>query len=289
MPPDHAPPGPPIFGPTSPRSQPQPGHLYDVAVVGAGIGGTELAWRLARAGRDVLLVSQALDTLGNLYQPTVADADFAPGSVFAQVAAAMAPEVDGWTFHRLLKAEIEGTSGIHLLQSCVTALDETGPDVTGPNETGPNETVREGEDGRVTLSTWEGPQLHARTVVLAVGSFLKGRLLIGDTLEDAGRLSEVAYDFLADDLALSGVWLVGAERGARGVEGAPDYEVRFLTPAPSELDGFRVNRLDRVRMLGQCTPGTHTYRSVLEDAARLAAELLAGELLAEHSAPEAGA
>ncbi|MGX9686611.1 FAD-dependent oxidoreductase [Deinococcus wulumuqiensis] len=245
--------GPPIFGPLSPRSQPQPGHLYDVAVVGAGLSGTELAWRLAHAGRDVLLVSQALDSLGNLYQPTVAGADFPPGSVFAQVASQMAPDVDGWTFHRRLKAEIEGTSGIHLLQSCVTALDETGE--------------------QVTLSTWEGPQLRARTVVLAVGSFLKGRLLIGETMEDAGRLSEVAYDGLADDLILSGVWLVGAEATARGVEGAPDYDVRFLTPAPSELDGFRLGRLDRVRMLGQCTPGTHTYRSVLEDAARLAEEL----------------
>ena len=246
--------GPPIFGPSSPRSQPQPGHLYDVAVVGAGLAGTELAWRLARAGQDVLLVSQALDALGNLYQPTIAGADFPPGSVFAAVAAAMAPDVDGWTFHRLLKAEIEGTSGIHLLQSCVTALDE--------------------EDTQVVLSTWEGPQLRARTAVLAVGSFLKGRLLIGETLEDAGRLSEVAYDGLADDLILSGVWLIGAEQTARGVEGAPDYEVRFLTPAPSELDGFGVNRLERVRMLGRCTPGEHTYRSVLEDAARLAGELL---------------
>lgn len=245
--------GPPIFGPSSPRSQPQPGHLYDVAVVGAGLAGTELAWRLARAGRDVLLVSQALDSLGNLYQPTIRDADFPAGSVFAQVAAQLAPEVDGWTFHRLLKAEIEGTSGIHLLQSCVTALDE--------------------EDDRVTLSTWEGPSLHARTVVLAVGAFLKGRLLIGETMEDAGRLSEVAYDFLADDLTMSGVWLVGAEQDARGVDGAPDYTVRFLTPAPSELSGFRVNRLERVRMLGRCTPGEHTYRSVLEDAARLADEL----------------
>lgn len=245
--------GPPIFGPSSPRSQPQPGHLYDVAVVGAGLAGTELAWRLAHAGRDVLLVSQALDTLGNLYQPTIEGAEFPPESVFARVAAQMAPDVDGWTFHRLLKAEIEGTSGIHLLQSCVTALDET--------------------DEQVALSTWEGPRLHARTVVLAVGAFLKGRLLIGDTMEDAGRLSEVAYDFLADDLTMSGVWLVGAEQEARGVDGSPDYAVRFLTPAPSELDGFRVNRLERVRMLGRCTPGDHTYASVLRDAARLAGEL----------------
>ncbi|MFC3831763.1 MULTISPECIES: FAD-dependent oxidoreductase [Deinococcus] len=248
-----------MFGPQSqhghaPRSRPQPGHVYDVAVVGAGLAGTELAWRLAHGGQDVLLVSQALDHLGTLYQPTTAGVDFPEGSVFAQVQAQVAPDTDGWTFHRHLKAEIEATSGIHLLQSTVTALDE--------------------DDDQVVLSTWEGPMLHARRVVLAVGAFLKGRLLIGDGLEEAGRLSEVAYDFLADDLASSGIWLIGAERTAAAVDGAPAYDVRFLTPAPSELDGFRVPRLNRVRMVGQCTPGEHTYASVLTDAARLAADLL---------------
>ncbi|WP_034386641.1 FAD-dependent oxidoreductase [Deinococcus sp. YIM 77859] len=243
-----------MFGPSQPRSQPQPGHLYDVAVIGAGLAGTELAWRLARAGRDVLLVSQALDHLGNLYQPTVAGAEFPPGSLFAQVAARIAPDTDGWTFHRYLKAEIEATAGIHLLQSTVTALDEGGT--------------------QVTLSTWEGPVLRARVAVLAVGAFLKGRLLLGETLEEAGRLSEVAYDFLADDLASSGVWLIGAEQTAAGVEGAPPYDVRFLTPAPPELSGFRLTRFERVYALGRCTPGEHTYTSVLEDAARLAEELV---------------
>ncbi|WP_216321405.1 FAD-dependent oxidoreductase [Deinococcus aestuarii] len=243
-----------MFGPLHPRSQPQPGHLYDVAVVGAGLAGTELAWRLARSGADVLLVSQALDHLGNLYQPTVEGAGFPPGSVFALVAGRIAPETDGWTFHRHLKAEIEGTAGIHLLQSTVTELDEG--------------------EGEVTLSTWEGPALRARLVVLAVGSFLKGRLLIGETMEEAGRLSEVAYDFLADDLARSGVWLIGGEQTAAGVEGAPPYDVRFLTPAPTELDGFRLGRFERVYAVGRCTPGEHTYASVLEDAARLAGELL---------------
>ncbi|QFP76958.1 FAD-dependent oxidoreductase [Deinococcus sp. AJ005] len=243
-----------MFGPDKPRSQPQPGHLYDVAVVGAGLAGTELAWRLARAGADVLLVSQALDHLGNLYAPTIDAADFPPGSVFALIRDGIAPDTDGWTFHRQLKAEIEGTSGIHLLQSTVTELDET--------------------DDEMVLSTWEGPKLHARQVVLAVGAFLKGRLLIGDSMEEAGRLSEVAYDFLADDLARSGVFLIGSEATAAAVEGAPPYDVRFLTPAPGELDGFQLTRFDRVRAVGRVLPAECSYRSVLEDAARLSDELL---------------
>ena len=240
---------------TAPRSQPQPGHLYDTAVIGAGLAGTELAWRLANVGQDVLLVSQALDHLGNLYGPNLDGVSFPATSLFEQVRARVAPDTDGWAFHRALKAEVEGTAGIHLLQSCVTEIDEQG-DFT-------------------VLKTWEGPPLRAGVVVLAVGAFLKGRLLIGETMEDAGRLSEVAYDFLADDLAAHGIFLSYAS-GEVPAQDGPGYEVRFRVIAPGELDGFKVKRLDRGHALGRCTPGEHSYFSVLDDAARLASELTEG-------------
>ena len=258
------------------RSRPQPGHLYDVAVVGAGLAGCELAYRLARGtatqpGLDVLLVAQALDHLGNLYAPTVAGAGFPDGSLYAEVAAQMAPGTDGWVFHRALKARLEGTTGIHLLQSCVTALDEETENEDSGNQDG----------GVIILSTWEGPPLRSRRVVLAVGAFLKARLLVGQTMEDAGRLSEVAYDFLADDLAARGLWLQPAERRTQDAD--PEYEVRFLTVPAAELDGFALRRVEGVYALGQMTAradgAAHSYASVLDDAARLATELLETGLL----------
>jgi tRNA U34 5-carboxymethylaminomethyl modifying enzyme MnmG/GidA len=248
------------------RSQPQPGHLYDAAVVGAGLAGCELAYRLARGGQDVLLVSQALDHLGNLYSPTIGGAGFPDGSLFAEVAAEISPQQGGWVFHRALKARLENTTGIHLLQSCVTGLYE--------------------DAGVITLSTWEGPALRATKVVLAVGAFLKARLLQGEGMEDAGRLSEVAYDFLADDLSAQGVWLLPAERrtqdsGSDALPDSdvqPDYEVRFLTVPPTELDGFALRRTDAVYALGQMTvrpdAAAHSYASVLHDAAELSSLLL---------------
>ena len=45
----------------SPRSFPHTGFLYDLAVVGAGLAGSELAYAAARAGLDVLLVTQSLE------------------------------------------------------------------------------------------------------------------------------------------------------------------------------------------------------------------------------------
>ena len=245
-----------------PRSLPQPGHLYDVAVIGAGLGGCELAYRLAGAGQDVLLVSQALDHLGNTYAPVVQPSDFAPGSLFGQVAAQLDIQGEGeggWAFHRGLKERLERQSGIHLLQSCVTGVQEQGAQEGGL---------------QVRLATWEGPALRARRAVLAVGAFLKARLLIGDSMEDAGRLSEVAYDFLADDLAAQGVWLLPFEQ--RTMPPAAPYEVRFLTIAAQEREGFRLRRFDAVYALGQVAPGSTppSYASVLQDAQLLAAELL---------------
>lgn len=243
--------------PRTPRSQPQPGHVYDTAVIGAGLAGSELAYRLAQAGQDVLLVTQALDHVGNLYAPTLTGAALPANSWIGSVAAELGPAADTWTFHRRLKERLEETDGLHLLQSTVTALDE--------------------ESDLVRLSTWEGPTLTAQRAVLAVGAFLKGRLLVGDTLEDAGRLSEVAYDFLADDLARSSVYLTGAAQEAQGVEGAPPYEVRFLTLHGSELEGFRLSRFDGVYALGRCTPAGDSYAAVLNAAAQLAAELREGQ------------
>lgn len=232
-----------MFSPAKPRSLPQPGHLYDVAVVGAGLAGSELAWRLARSGRDVLLVTQSLDSVGNVF----GEGDFPEGTLFAGTA-----DRDAWARHREVKQALEATPGIHLLQSCVSAL-EAGP----PHR----------------LGTWEGPALLANAVVLAAGSFLGARLGIGEVVEEAGRLGEVAYDFLWRDLAARGVAFAAREDGASGEAGSLPYTVRYHTLALGELDGFRVARWPGVYALGRCTPGELDYAATLQRAAELAAEM----------------
>lgn len=233
------------------RTRPQPHHLYDVAVVGAGLAGCELSWRLSGAGKDVLLVSQALDTLGNLYQPLVRAQDFAPHSLFAQVFAGLnTSEAESWAFHRHLKAALEAESGIHLLQSCVSGI--------------------KAQATEVQLSSWEGPPLRARRAVLATGAFLGGRLHAGEAREEAGRLSEVAYDFLRDDLLRQGVAL---EDECQRSEAPWPYEVHFQVIGKAEFNGFALRRLPNTYALGRCTAGKHTYLSVLRDAAALSAQL----------------
>ncbi|AFZ67884.1 FAD-dependent oxidoreductase [Deinococcus peraridilitoris] len=244
-----------MFRSVTPRSLPQPGHLYDVAIVGAGLAGSELAWRLAGAGQDVLLVSQALDNVGNLYHQEV-DFGFPPGSLFEEARERALPERTNWALHRQVKFLLEMTPGVHLLQSCVSAL-EVQPEAP------------------YQLRTWEGPLLSARRVVLAVGSFLRGRLLIGHVEEEAGRLSEVAYDFLAHNLADQGLQFAERQDEAPGESGGMPYQVRYLTLSAGELQDFRVTRWPEVYALGRCVPGELDYAATLQAAARLASHLTA--------------
>ena len=166
-----------------PTSFPGPGHVYDLIVVGAGISGSEAAAASVRAGLDVLLVTTSLDTVYNLLGDGVT-LEPPPNTLMAEVHREVA-EADGyvgnWAFHRGAKGTLETLSGLHLLQSSVSSLLVEGETVTG-------------------VSTWEGVDRLAKRVALCVGSFLEARLRVGSLVEEAGRLSEMAYDDLYESL-----------------------------------------------------------------------------------------
>ena len=248
----------------SPRSFPHTGFLYDLAVVGAGLAGSELAYAAARAGLDVLLVTQSLDSVGNLYHARVEESF--PKATLLETARIQAGansskannRADVWALHRAVKFLLEATPGIHLLQSLVVGLK---PSAEG-----------------IRLETWEGVPRSAKRAVLAVGSFLMGRVVIGNTEEHAGRLSEVAYDDLYRNLLAQNFEFDALEQDAPTLEGALPYSVRFKTFKPQELEGFKLKRLESVYALGRCTAGEHTYSSVLRDAHTLLKELVISSL-----------
>lgn len=233
---------------SSPRSFPHTGHVYDVAVIGAGLAGSELAYHLAQAGHDVLLVTQSLDSVGNLFHPTVQQ-DFPAGSLMQMSLEKSLPDRSLWVFHRNVKQTLELTPGIHLLQSCVTGLIKK---------------------DLFHLSTWEGPERLAKKVVLAVGSFLEARLTIGQITEESGRLSEIAYDFLHQDLLEKGFEFSAITQQSPKTEEAVPYTVTFQTLNADELEGFQLKRIPGLYAVGRCVAGDHTYQSVVQDALKLA-------------------
>jgi Glucose inhibited division protein A len=237
-------------------AHPGRGHSYDVAIVGAGICGTEAALACAKSGLDVLLVTTILDTCYNL----VGD-----GAVLRAPAATLMAEatlplandrgfVPTWELHRAAKFALEHTSGIHFLQSSVSSLIVEGTKVTG-------------------INTWEGVPRYAENVALCVGSFLEARLTIGNLTESAGRLSEMSYDDLYLDLLARGFGFEKLRLDAAAVNDSLPYRVVCQVFAQGEIDreGFGSSRFENLYAAGTCAFGYLTYEQAAAQGRDLAA------------------
>lgn len=186
-------------------------------VVGGGVAGCELAWGCASRGVDTQLLSTSLDTLYTLPSDRWR-ASPPPGTLWASLAAEAADPGDpvpgsgapplqrAAPLRRAVKRELERLPALRLTQANVTAL-----------------ALHEGRG--VGVETWEGPTVAAELVVLAVGSFLQARLAMGAAREQAGRLSEMAYDELFLDLQARGVSFEGATLELEGDDATPGYRV----------------------------------------------------------------
>lgn len=230
---------------------------HDLVIVGGGITGCEAAYATARAGLDTLLVTTSLDTLYVLAHDA-RELEAPPKSLLAAgmgrsgAISARAPEV-----RRSAKRLLEAEPRVHLLQSTASRLVV--------------------EDGVVTgVETWEGIDRRGSLVALCVGSFLGARLTVGTSEEHAGRLSEMAYDDLMDDLAGYGFEFRDEELALAGLAGALPYVVRFKVLDQSEWSAadFRLRRLGSLYAAGACV-GRFGYDTAVSDGMALGSALAA--------------
>lgn len=182
---------------------------YDVIVVGAGHAGIEAAVAAARLGEATLLVTQTLDAIGRLScNPSIGGISKgnivreidALGGVMGKLAdrtmiqyrllnksrgpAVQAPRVqaDKALYSQLAKHTVETQKNLHTFQDTVIDIC-----CSGENETG----VVSG--GAVYgIKTERGRIITSRAVVLATGTFMEGRIYIGEYTSRDGRLSERA-------------------------------------------------------------------------------------------------
>ena len=181
---------------------------YDVIVIGGGHAGTEAALAAARVGVRVLLVTHAIDTLGQMScNPAIggigkshlvkeidalggamARATDRSGIQFRVLNARKGPAVratrvqaDRVLYRNAIRSFLESEHLIDIFQDGVEDIQLTGDSVSA-------------------VVTRSGILFNASTIVLTAGTFLHGRMHVGEENQSGGRMGDQAVLGLADRL-----------------------------------------------------------------------------------------
>jgi tRNA uridine 5-carboxymethylaminomethyl modification enzyme len=219
---------------------------YDVIVIGGGHAGAEAAVASARSGARTLLITQNLETIGQMScNPAIGG--IAKGTVVREVDAlggimgratdlsriqfrmlnrSKGPAVwspraqcDRGLYRRAVRGLLEQQPNLEFAQGTVAGFELQGTRVVG-------------------VSTREGRKFSARSFVLTAGTFLRGRIHMGtDTQIPAGRAGDSPSVELAEAIVNIGLTVE-----------------RFKTGTPPRIDGRTANLGQMERQDGDSNP-----------------------------------
>lgn len=227
---------------------------YDIVVVGAGHAGAEAAAAAARIGANVLLITQVLDNICQM-SCNPAMGGVAKGQIVREIDA-----LGGWS------GIVTDRSAIQFRMLNLSK----GPAMWSPRaqcdrmlfsanwrrvlESVPNLSLWQDEvvaltfDGNVVsgVVTRMGHTVPAKAVVLTSGTFLNGRIYIGEDSWQGGRVGEAPAVGLSDQLRENG------------------FEVqRLKTGTPVRVDGRTIDFSKLVEQPGDTVPAKFSFTNTM--------------------------
>ncbi|MEL0137891.1 MAG: tRNA uridine-5-carboxymethylaminomethyl(34) synthesis enzyme MnmG, partial [Halieaceae bacterium] len=183
-------------------------NAYDVIVIGGGHAGTEATLAAARMGARTLLITHAIDTLGQMScnpaiggigkSHLVREVD-AMGGVMARATdlsgiqfrvlnsrkgpavRATRAQADRVLYRQAIRSTLENAGNVQIFQDAVEDIRVTGDAVSG-------------------VVTRTGIIFSAKAVVLTAGTFLNGKMHVGTSQASGGRMGDAASIGLAERL-----------------------------------------------------------------------------------------
>ena len=181
---------------------------YDVAVIGAGHAGIEAALASARLGANTIIFTINLDWIGNMAcNPSIggtskghlvreidalggemgkaADATLIQSRILnlgkGPAVHSLRAQIDRREYTKYMKHCLENQKNLDLKQAEIVSLNKT-------------------EDGLWELGTQLEAIYKAKTVIIATGTFLKGKVYVGDVSYESGPDGMFPSNALSDDL-----------------------------------------------------------------------------------------
>jgi tRNA uridine 5-carboxymethylaminomethyl modification enzyme len=205
---------------------------FDVIIVGGGHAGTEAALAAARMGVKTLLLTQNIETLGQMScNPAIGG--IGKGHLVKEVDAlggVMAHAADKAGIHfRILNASkgpavraTRAQADRALYKQTIRQILETQPNLSIFQQSVEDLIIEQGK--AIGVITQMGLKFHAKSVVLTVGTFLGGKIHIGAANYQGGRAGDAPANALAQRL-----------------RELPFHVARLKTGTPPRIDGKTIN------------------------------------------------